>query len=85
MMPIATDVGIDPVHFGIINLVNYSVGMITPPVGLNLFVAVTISKMNLLEIFRGCIPFVVVMIFGLIIITYIPWLSLAIPSMLYSF
>ncbi|WP_413698827.1 TRAP transporter large permease subunit [Psychromonas sp. KJ10-10] len=85
MMPIATDVGIDPVHFGIINLVNYSVGMITPPVGLNLFVAVTISKMNLLEIFRGCIPFVFVMIFGLIIITYVPWLSLAIPSLLYSF
>lgn len=83
MMPIASDVGIDPVHFGIINLVNYSVGMITPPVGLNLFVAVTISKMNLLDIFRGCLPFLWIMIIGLIIITYIPWLSLAIPSMLY--
>lgn len=84
MTPIATQVGIDPVHFGIINLVNYSVGMITPPVGLNLFVAVTISKMNLLEVFRGCIPFLIIMIIGLIIITYIPWLSLAIPSILYQ-
>jgi len=83
MMPIATDAGIDPVHFGIINLVNYSVGMITPPVGLNLFVAVAISKMNLLEIFRGCIPFLTIMILGLVIITYVPWLSLAIPSLLY--
>ncbi|RBW41392.1 TRAP transporter large permease [Psychromonas sp. B3M02] len=83
MLPIATDVGIDPVHFGIINLVNYSVGMITPPVGLNLFVAVAISKMNLLEIFRGCIPFLTIMIIGLVIITYVPWLSLAIPSLLY--
>jgi C4-dicarboxylate transporter DctM subunit len=83
MTPIASQVGIDPVHFGIINLVNYSVGMITPPVGLNLFVAVTISKMNLLEIFRGCIPFLIIMIIGLIIITYIPWLSLAIPSLLF--
>lgn len=83
MLPIATDAGIDPVHFGIINLVNYSVGMITPPVGLNLFVAVAISKMNLLEIFRGCIPFLTIMIIGLVIITYVPWLSLAIPSLLY--
>jgi C4-dicarboxylate transporter DctM subunit len=83
MTPIASQVGIDPVHFGIINLVNYSVGMITPPVGLNLFVAVTISKMNLLEIFRGCLPFLGIMIIGLIIITYIPWLSLTIPSMLF--
>jgi C4-dicarboxylate transporter DctM subunit len=83
MTPIASEVGIDPVHFGIINLVNYSVGMITPPVGLNLFVAVTISKMNLLEIFRGCLPFLGIMMIGLVIITYIPWLSLAIPSLLY--
>jgi len=85
MTPIAAEVGIDPVHFGIINLVNYSVGMITPPVGLNLFVAVAISKMNLLEVFRGCIPFLFIMIIGLFIITYFPWLSLAIPSMLYKF
>jgi len=85
MTPIAAEVGIDPVHFGIINLVNYSVGMITPPVGLNLFVAVAISKMNLFEVFRGCIPFLFIMIIGLFIITYFPWLSLAIPSMLYQF
>jgi len=83
MTPIAAQVGIDPVHFGIINLVNYSVGMITPPVGLNLFVAVSISKMGLFEIFKGCIPFLLILLVGLMIITYVPWLSLAIPSYLF--
>ncbi|TXR53372.1 TRAP transporter large permease [Reinekea thalattae] len=83
LTPIANQVGIDPVHFGVINLVNYSVGMVTPPVGLNLFVAVTISKMGLFEIFKGCIPFVAIMLLGLIVITYVPWLSLYIPSFLF--
>jgi len=83
MKPIATQVGLDPVHFGIINLVNYSVGMITPPVGLNLFVAVTISQMSLVEVFKGCIPFLLIMLAGLMVITYVPWISLAIPSMLF--
>lgn len=84
MTPIAAQVGIDPVHFGIINLVNYSVGMITPPVGLNLFVAVTISKMGLFDIFRGCVPFLIIMLIGLVIITYVPWLSLAIPNLMFQ-
>lgn len=83
MQPIAAKVGIDPVHFGIINLVNFSVGMLTPPVGLNLFVAVTISQMNLVEIFKGCIPFLMIMILALIILTYVPWISLAIPALLF--
>ncbi|MEO9654471.1 TRAP transporter large permease [Marinomonas sp.] len=83
MTPIAAQVGIDPVHFGIINLVNYSVGMITPPVGLNLFVAVSISKMGLFDIFKGCIPFLLILLVGLMIITYVPWLSMAIPSYLF--
>lgn len=83
MTPIASEIGLDPVHFGIINLVNYSVGMITPPVGLNLFVAVTISQMNLAEVFRGCIPFLLIMLVGLMVITYVPWISLWIPSLLY--
>ncbi|MHA2938038.1 TRAP transporter large permease [Vibrio sp. RC27] len=84
MTPIASEVGLDPVHFGIINLVNYSVGMITPPVGLNLFVAVTISQMKLADIFKGCIPFLLIMLVGLMIITYCPWISLAIPDLLFK-
>ncbi len=83
MQPIAAKVGIDPVHFGVINLVNFSVGMLTPPVGLNLFVAVSISQMDLIEIFKGCIPFMIIMILALIILTYVPWISLAIPNLLF--
>lgn len=83
MQPIAASVGIDPVHFGVINLVNFSVGMLTPPVGLNLFVAVAISGMNLIDIFKGCIPFIIIMVIALIILTYIPWFSLAIPNLLF--
>lgn len=85
LTPIAAEVGVDPVHFGIINLVNYSVGMITPPVGLNLFVAVTISKMSLTEVFKGCIPFLVILLLGLMIITYVPSLSLIIPNLLFDY
>ncbi len=85
MTPIASQVGVDPVHFGIINLVNYSVGMITPPVGLNLFVAVTISKMSLTDVFKGCIPFLLILLIGLMIITYVPSISLVLPNLLFDY
>ncbi|PMR74021.1 TRAP transporter large permease [Billgrantia endophytica] len=83
LQPIAAQVGVDPVHFGIITLVNFSVGMITPPVGLNLFVAMAISKMPLLEVFKACIPLILIMLVALIVITYVPWLSTWLPSLLY--
>ncbi len=83
MQPIAAQVGIDPVHFGIINLVNFSVGMLTPPVGLNLFVAVAISGMTLVEVVKGCSPFIIIMVIALILLTYIPWFSLMIPNLLF--
>src|SRR5690554_18866 len=83
LQPIAAQVGVDPVHFGIITLVNFSVGMITPPVGLNLFVAMAISKMSLTEVFKACIPLIVMMLIALIILTYVPWLSTWVPSLIY--
>ncbi|MGR2736843.1 TRAP transporter large permease [Billgrantia sp. Q4P2] len=83
LQPIAAQVGVDPVHFGIITLVNFSVGMITPPVGLNLFVAMAISKMSLIEVFKACIPLIVMMFIALIILTYVPWLSTWVPSLIY--
>lgn len=83
LQPIAAQVGVDPVHFGIITLVNFSVGMITPPVGLNLFVAMAISRMSLLEVFRACIPLIVVMFIALIVLTYVPWFSTWVPSLIY--
>jgi len=83
LQPIAAQVGVDPVHFGIITLVNFSVGMITPPVGLNLFVAMAISKMSLTEVFKACIPLIVMMLIALLILTYVPWFSLWVPSLIY--
>lgn len=83
LQPIAAQVGVDPVHFGIITLVNFSVGMITPPVGLNLFVAMAISKMSLTEVFKACIPLIVMMLIALIILTYVPWFSTWVPSLIY--
>ncbi|ALM52705.1 TRAP transporter large permease [Halomonas huangheensis] len=83
LQPIAAQVGVDPVHFGVITLVNFSVGMITPPVGLNLFVAMSISRMSLQQVFRACLPFIVMMLVALVIITYVPWLSNWLPSLIY--
>lgn len=83
MQPIAAQVGVDPVHFGIIMLVNLSVGMLTPPVGLNLFVAMGVAKMTLFEVFRAALPTILLMVVALLILTYVPVLSLALPRMMY--
>ncbi|GHA87995.1 TRAP transporter large permease [Modicisalibacter luteus] len=83
LQPIAAQVGVDPTHFGVITLINFSVGMITPPVGLNLFVAMAISKMSLQEVFKACLPLIGLMLLALIIITYVPWFSTFLPSLIY--
>lgn len=83
MQPIAAQVGVDPIHFGIIMLVNLSVGMLTPPVGLNLFVAMGVAKMTLFEVFRAALPMIFLMLLALLIITFIPQISLYIPRLLY--
>lgn len=82
LQPIAAQVGVDPIHFGIITLVNFSAGMVTPPVGLNLFVAVAIANMPLQSVFRGCLPFIGLILVALIFITYVPWISMALPRMI---
>src|SRR5690606_29611254 len=83
MQPIAAQVGVDPIHFGVITLVNLSVGMLTPPVGLNLFVAMGIAKMSLYEIFRAALVPILLMLVALLMITYIPFISTALPNMLF--
>lgn len=83
LQPIAAQVGVDPTHFGVITLINFSVGMITPPVGLNLFVAMAISKMSLQEVFKACLPLIGLMLLSLIVITYVPWFSTFLPSLIY--
>lgn len=75
LVPIAISLGIDPIHFGIIMTVNLAIGMFTPPFGLNIFVAQTVTGLPTHALYRGVMPFVAVQIVTLLIITYVPALS----------
>lgn len=79
VFPIAMELGIDPIHLGIIMVVNMEIGMITPPIGLNLFVTSGITGMSLAKVVRAALPFVMVLFLFLIIVTYTPWLSTFLP------
>lgn len=81
--PIAVALGIDPIHFGIIMTLNMEVGMITPPVGLNLYVASGLSGLSLEEVTKASLPWMAVMIVALILVTYIPGISLFLVNLLY--
>lgn len=82
LVPIATSLGVDPVHFGIIMTVNLAIGMFTPPFGLNIFVAQQVTGLQAHTLYRGVVPFVVVLVLALLIITYVPALSLTLGSSL---
>ncbi|RAX56682.1 C4-dicarboxylate ABC transporter permease [Helicobacter monodelphidis] len=81
LLPIAVSLGIDPIHFGIIMVVNMELGMITPPVGLNLFVASSLTGLDLKDVTVSVIPWLLIMIVGLIVVTYIEEISLWLPSL----
>jgi C4-dicarboxylate transporter DctM subunit len=82
LFPVAMKLGIDPIHLGIIMTVNMEIGMITPPVGLNLYVASGISGMGLTETTKACAPWIIVMIAFLLLITYVPIISTWLPDLL---
>ena len=82
VFPIAIELGIDPIHLGIIMVVNMEIGMITPPVGLNLFVTSGITGMSLAQVVKAALPFVAVLFVFLILVTYVPSLSTWLPTML---
>jgi C4-dicarboxylate transporter DctM subunit len=84
LFPVATQLGIDPVHFGIIIVVNMEVGMCHPPVGLNLYVASGITKMGISELTVAVTPWLLTMLGFLLLITYVPEISLWLPRMVYS-
>jgi tripartite ATP-independent transporter DctM subunit len=83
LVPVAVHFGIDPVHFGIIMVVNLALGMITPPFGVNLFAACTVAKISLDRIIPHLIPFVLVVIACLSVITYFPIISLGLRDLVY--
>ena len=80
VFPIAIQLGIDPIHLGIIMVVNMEIGMITPPVGLNLFVTSGVANMSMMRVVRAALPFLAVLFVFLIMVTYIPWLSTMLPT-----
>ena len=82
MFPIASKLGIDPIHLGIIMVVNLEIGLITPPVGLNLFVTSAVTGMPLGATVRAAMPWLVLLLLFLILITYVPAISLALPNFL---
>ncbi len=80
LFPIATELGIDPIHLGIIMVVNMEIGMVTPPVGLNLFVTSGVTGMSLVQVTKAALPWLSVLLVFLVLITYIPAISLALPN-----
>lgn len=84
IFPIAVRAGIDPIHLGIIMVINMEIGMVTPPVGLNLFVTAGVANMALEEVVRAALPWLLILLSFLSIVTYIPAISLALPDWLYA-
>ncbi len=84
LAPVAMHFGVDPVHFGLIMVVNLAMGMITPPFGVNLFAACTVARISLDQIIRHLLPFVLVIIACLMVVTYVPTISLGFRDLLYA-
>lgn len=84
LFPVAVALGIDPIHFGIVIVVNMELGMISPPVGLNLFVTSGITGTSLKDVVIYSLPWTMTIFFGLILVTYIPIISLWLPRLMYG-
>jgi len=80
-LPVVADLGVDPIHFGIIMVVNLSVGICTPPVGSVLFIGCSVAKLSIQEVIRPLLPLFAAMIVSLMLITYLPQLSLWLPKL----
>jgi C4-dicarboxylate transporter DctM subunit len=84
LFPAATALDIDPVHFGVVVIVNIELALVTPPVGLNLFVGSSVSGLPVFEVFRAALPWMIVTIAVLLLVTYVPAISLFLPSMMFG-
>ncbi|MEX2291115.1 MAG: TRAP transporter large permease [Mycobacteriales bacterium] len=80
LLPIALELGVDPIHLGIIMIMNLEIGMITPPLGLNLFVASGLTGMSVLQVARAAIPTALVLLAALFVVTYVPALALTLVN-----
>ena len=84
LLPVAMQFGVDPAHFGVIMVVNLALGMVTPPFGVNLFAACTVANIRLETLVRPLLPFVLVVVACLMIITYVPDISLFLKHLVYG-
>jgi C4-dicarboxylate transporter DctM subunit len=84
LFPIGVELGIDPIHLGVVMVVNMEIGMITPPVGLNLFVTSGITGMTILQVVRAALPWLMILLLFLVIVTYVPIISLFLPDYVFG-
>jgi C4-dicarboxylate transporter, DctM subunit len=82
MYPIALEFGIDPLHYGILVIASIGIGVFMPPIGIGLFVACAIAKMNIVDSARYMAPYLVILFIGLMVITFVPWFTLVLPDLL---
>lgn len=82
LLPMMTMIGVDPVHFGVVMVVNLSIGLLTPPLGVNSYVAAAVAKISIEQLVKAAIPFILVSILVLMLITYVPGLVMALPNLI---
>ena len=83
LLPLATQFGIDPVHFGIVLIANLGIGLFLPPIGLGVFIGCSIGKVTISEIAKPLFPYLAMNFATVLLITYWPWLTLVIPNLLF--
>jgi C4-dicarboxylate transporter, DctM subunit len=84
VLPVLGRLGVDPIHFGIVLIVNMEIAFLTPPIGLNLFVLSSIARAPITEAIKGIWPFIILMLFFLMLVIYVPELSLWLPRQVYG-
>ena len=82
MLPIVQQYGVDPIHFGVLMTVNLAIGFVTPPIGTNLFVANSLTQIPITRIAKHALPFIAMFLLALMMITYIPQITMFLPNLL---
>ncbi len=82
LLPVVTALGVNPIHFGVIMVLNLAIGFVTPPLGANLFMACQISDIKFDDIAKSIVPWILVMIVVLMLVTYIPGITLWLPRVM---
>jgi TRAP-type C4-dicarboxylate transport system permease large subunit len=81
MYPIALQLGIDPLHYGILVIASIGIGIFLPPIGVGLFIACAIGKMNIMDAARHMVPYLGILFLGLLVVTFVPWFTLVLPQL----